>query len=76
MNKYMVTLHTFCDACYSQQTCKTHCRRMQEMEKFVKKYDKLARAYDRACAELSIGTSYFANDTKDEVKECLLDEQH
>lgn len=74
MNKYEVTLHTFCDACFSQKTCKYPCRRMQEMEKLIKKYDKLGRAYDRACAELSLGTHYFSNDTKDQVKEYFLDD--
>ena len=74
MNKYEVTLHTFCDACFNQKNCKGTCRRMQEMEKFIKKYDRLARAYDRACAELSIGTHFFTNTTKDKVKEHFLDE--
>lgn len=72
MNKYDVVLHTFCDACYSQKTCKYECRRMQEMEKLIKKYDKLGRAYDKACAELSIGTNYFKDDTKEQVKEYFL----
>lgn len=72
MNKYEVTLHTFCDACFSQQTCKYPCRRMSEMEKLIKKYDKLSRAYDKACIELSLGSDYFKQDTKDAVKEYFL----
>ena len=72
MNKYEVTLRTFCDACFSQRTCKSPCRRMQEMQKFIKKYDRLARAFDKACAELSLGTQYFQNDTREEIKEHFL----
>ena len=53
MNKYLVTLHTFCDACFNQRTCKGTCKRMQELEKFVAKYEHLARAYDKACEDVS-----------------------
>lgn len=74
MNKYEVTLHTFCDACFSQRTCKGSCRRMQEMEKFVKKYDKLSRAFDRVCAELSLGSQYYQNTNKDAIKEHFLND--
>lgn len=71
MNKYEVTLHTFCDACFNQRTCKGTCRRMQEMEKFISKYDTLARAYDKACNDLAIDTEY----TKEQLKEMYLHEQ-
>lgn len=74
MNKYEVTLHTFCDACFSQRTCKTTCKRMLDMEKFIRKYDKLSRAYDKACIELSLGSNYFMDYPKDKVKEYFLDE--
>lgn len=76
MNKYEVTLHTFCDACFSQATCKYPCRRMQEMEKLVKKYDKLSRAYDTVCRELSIGANAYSHNTKEEVKEMFLDDKY
>ena len=72
MNKYEVTLRTFCDACFSQRTCKNPCRRMQEMQKCIRKYDRLARAFDKACAELSIGTQYFQGDSREEINEHFL----
>lgn len=69
MNKYEVTLHTFCDACFNQRTCLGSCRRMQEMEKFIAKYDRLARAFDKACNDLSKDVY-----TKDQLKEMYLNE--
>jgi len=47
---------------------------MQEMEKFVKKYDKLSSAFDRVCAELSLGSQYYQNTNKDAIKEHFLNE--
>ena len=70
MNKYEVTLQTFCDACFSQKTCKSKCKRMLTMEKFIQKYDNLARAYDRVCAELSTNTT----NSKEELKEYFLND--
>lgn len=75
MNKYNAILHTFCDACFNQKTCKGACRRINEMEKFIHKYDKLATAYDKACSELCIGTNYFTTMSKNEVKEYLLNDK-
>ncbi len=66
MNKYLVTLHTFCDACFNQRTCKGTCRRMQEMEKFVDRYEHLARAYDKVCLSIS-------DSNKEEIKKEYLD---
>lgn len=69
MNKYEVTLHTFCDACVNGTTCKGTCKRMQTLEKLISKYERLSQAYDRTCYELSVinGTV-----TKDAVKEMFL----
>lgn len=70
MNKYEVTLHTFCDACFSQKTCKSKCKRMLTMEKFIQKYDNLARAYDKVCSEFGIITST----EKEQIKEHFLND--
>ena len=67
MNKYEATLHTFCDACVSAKSCKGSCKRMSTMEHFIKKYEHVCRAFDKACIELSDGD-------KKITKKRLLDE--
>ena len=80
MNKYMAILHTFCDACFNQKTCKGNCKRMQDMEKFVHKYDKLARAFDEVCNDIAHDEEKFTKEeiisgdapNKEEIKEMYL----
>lgn len=72
LNKKVAILNGFCDGCVIGNTCKKNCNRMQTLNNLVNDYKKLLNAYDDACAELSIGSHYFTDMTREEVKDYFL----
>lgn len=74
MNKYVAIANSFCDACVNGNTCKHKgtCKRVSEMVKLAERYEKVSSAFDRVCIELTTGTNWFMDKTKDEVKEHFL----
>lgn len=79
LDNTVAILNGFCDGCIMGRTCISQCNRMNTLSKLVNTYDilaqsyfKLEEAYDIACAELTLGSQYFMNNTKEEVKEHFL----
>ena len=69
LDKTVAILNGFCDGCVMSHTCKRNCNRMTTLSNLVNDYIKLSKAYDVACSELTLGSQYFMNSTKAEVKE-------
>lgn len=68
LDRKVAILNGFCDGCVIGNTCRKNCNRMQTLSNLVNDYRKLLNAYDDACAELSIGSHYFTDMTREEVK--------
>lgn len=69
LDSTIAILNGFCDGCVMSHTCRKNCNRMNVLNNLVHDYIKLSKAYDVACAELTLGSQYYTVNTKEEVKE-------